>query len=90
VNGLRYETIGRVGRVTLDRPDRLNALTNRMVAAYRDVLLTADRDPAVPAAVVTGAGRGFSAGGDAAALDKMVATGRYEVALRPGAASRGS
>lgn len=75
---VRYEVVGRVGLVTLDRPDRLNAMTNRMRAAYRDALLAADADPAVRAAVVTGAGRGFCAGGDAAALDKMVATASYE------------
>ncbi len=78
MSGVRYEVVGRVALVTLDRPDRLNAMTNRMRADYRDALVAADADPAVRAAVVTGAGRGFCAGGDAAALDKMVATASYE------------
>lgn len=50
--------------LTLNRPDRLNAWTPTMAALYAKHLDDADADPAVRAIVVTGAGRGFCAGGD--------------------------
>ena len=60
-----------VATVTLDRPDRLNAWTGRMETEYRAAMAAADADDAVRVIVVTGAGRGFCAGADAAALQKM-------------------
>ena len=59
---------GPVATITLHRPDRLNALTPRMGAAYAAALRTADSDPAVRVAVVTGAGRGFCSGADLSLL----------------------
>ena len=53
-----------VGIVTLNRPDRLNALTLEMEERYVDTLARLDEDPLVHAIVVTGAGRGFCAGLD--------------------------
>ncbi|RJK97506.1 enoyl-CoA hydratase-related protein [Vallicoccus soli] len=53
-----------VAVVTLNRPDRLNAVTQEMGEAYLAVMRDADADPAVRAVVVTGAGRGFCAGAD--------------------------
>lgn len=67
-----------VGVVTLSRPERLNAWTGRMHAEYRWVLARAEHDPAVRAIVVTGSGRGFCAGADAAALAGHVAKGAYD------------
>ncbi len=67
-----------VGVVTLARPERLNSWTGRMHAEYRWVLARAEDDPAVRAIVVTGDGRGFCAGADAAALSGHVAKGAYD------------
>lgn len=56
-----------VATITLDRPERLNALDEQMTA---DLLASAERaagDPAVRAVVLTGAGRGFCSGGDSSA-----------------------
>ena len=53
-----------VAVLTLNRPDRLNALSEEMVAALCDTLPRLASDPAVGAIVMTGAGRGFCAGGD--------------------------
>lgn len=53
-----------VGLVTLDRPDRLNALTSGMYEQLGEAYRTCDADPAVRAVVLTGAGRAFSAGAD--------------------------
>jgi enoyl-CoA hydratase/carnithine racemase len=61
---LRAELDDGVLTVTLNRPERLNALTGRMVEELLDVLDRVDRDDAVRVAIVTGAGRGFCAGAD--------------------------
>lgn len=57
-----------VAIVTLNRPDKLNALTPQMVPAYARILTELDRDPQVRAIVVTGAGRGFCSGADLSTL----------------------
>jgi enoyl-CoA hydratase/carnithine racemase len=77
LRAVRYEVQDGVALVTLDRPDRLNAWTNRMAAEYRWALTTADADPSVRVAVVTGAGRGFCAGADFQALDGLVESRNY-------------
>ncbi len=59
------ETIkGGVATLTLNRPDRLNALSEDMLARLCEALPRLGSDPAVGAIVLTGAGRGFCAGGD--------------------------
>lgn len=50
--------------ITLDRPDKLNAFTGRMMFELIDAFDRADADDAVRVVVVTGAGRGFCAGAD--------------------------
>jgi enoyl-CoA hydratase len=50
--------------MTLNRPDVLNAADRRLHTELVEVWKTIDRDPTVNVAVVTGAGRAFSAGGD--------------------------
>jgi len=74
----RYEIDDRVATLTLNRPARLNAWTGRMHTEYRWILEQADRDPAVRVIVVTGAGRGFCAGADTAALEGHAARGGYD------------
>ena len=75
---VRLEIEQRVALVTLDRPDRLNAWTGRMEVEYRRAIAAAEDDPEVRVVVVTGAGRGFCAGGDASALEGLSAAGRYD------------
>ena len=55
---------GGVRIITLNRPDRLNALTASLMAPLADACADAARDGSVGCVVVTGAGRGFCAGGD--------------------------
>lgn len=57
-----------VATLTLNRPDRLNALTLPMIDAIELALRRCEADPAVAAIVVTGAGRGFCSGLDLATL----------------------
>ena len=66
---MAYETLeteieAGVMTLTLNRPDRLNALTAQMVRDLLDVLDVIDADDDVRAVIVTGAGRGFCAGAD--------------------------
>ena len=58
---------GLVQTITLNRPDKLNAFTQTLHAELHEALEQA-RDPAVRAVVITGAGRGFSAGQDLTAF----------------------
>src|SRR5438105_457882 len=77
---LRCEIADGVAVLTLDRPDRLNAWTVRMESEYGWVLRTVDASPDVRAVVITGAGRGFCAGADVKALDRIRDVGDYDAA----------
>jgi 2-(1,2-epoxy-1,2-dihydrophenyl)acetyl-CoA isomerase len=59
-----WQQDGPVGRVTLNRPDSLNAWTADFGAALRDVITGPAADESVRAVLITGAGRGFSSGAD--------------------------
>ncbi len=61
---LRAEVEDGLLTLTLDRPDRLNAVNAAMIGEYLEALDAADRDDAVRAVIVTGAGRAFCAGAD--------------------------
>lgn len=58
------ENDGGVRIITLNRPDKLNALADGIMTELAAVTADAARDPTVGVVVVTGAGRGFCAGGD--------------------------
>jgi 2-(1,2-epoxy-1,2-dihydrophenyl)acetyl-CoA isomerase len=57
-----------VALLTLNRPDRLNAMSRPMLDALLEALPRLAEDPAVGVLVLTGAGRGFCAGGDVKAM----------------------
>lgn len=57
-----------VAVLTLNRPERLNAMSRPMLDALLEALPRLADDPAVGAVVLTGAGRGFCAGGDVKAM----------------------
>jgi enoyl-CoA hydratase len=66
---MRYEHIlveseDGVGIVTLNRPDKLNAMNRRLSSELHDAVKRFEADDAIGCIVVTGAGRAFSAGGD--------------------------
>lgn len=67
---LRYDVADGVGTVTLNRPEKLNALNSVMLEELLAVLDEADGDDAVRALIVTGAGRAFCAGADLSAGGK--------------------
>jgi enoyl-CoA hydratase len=68
---LRLERRGRVALLTLDRPERLNAIGSDTVAALHTHLDAIEGDDELRAVVVTGAGRAFSAGADITELDTL-------------------
>jgi enoyl-CoA hydratase len=62
----------RVLRITLNRPDRLNALDATGHREITEVWREVDTDPSISAVILCGAGRGFSAGGDFAMVEDMI------------------
>lgn len=61
---IRWEVSDGVATLTLNRPEVLNAITEQMLAELADAMKQAERDAAIRAIVLTGAGRGFCAGQD--------------------------
>ena len=61
---LTYETDGRIATITLNRPERLNAIARGMPQEIREAVEKANDDNDVHAIVLTGAGRSFCAGYD--------------------------
>ena len=66
---MEYQTIilekkNNIATVTLNRPDRLNALTNQLADELSDAFSSADRDKETRVVVITGAGRAFCSGVD--------------------------
>ena len=68
----------RVALLTLNRPERLNALTKDMMAALRARLVEVATDDAVGCVVLTGAGNAFCAGGDVRVQARVAAEGTPE------------
>jgi 2-(1,2-epoxy-1,2-dihydrophenyl)acetyl-CoA isomerase len=66
--------------LTLDRPDKLNAMTAAMHAALREALDAAEADDAVRVVMLTGAGRAFSSGQDLTEALPRDAAGRIDLA----------
>jgi 2-(1,2-epoxy-1,2-dihydrophenyl)acetyl-CoA isomerase len=59
-----WEQDGPIGRITLNRPETINAWTAEFGKELVDVVAAASADESVRAVLVTGAGRGFSSGAD--------------------------
>src|SRR5438105_10410009 len=60
-----------VARITLNRPEKRNALNDVLIAGLKDALRTANDDDEVRAIVVSGAGPDFCSGADLAALQRI-------------------
>lgn len=71
-----YTVNQRVATITLNRPDQLNALTDRTQAEVRHALEQSEQNGTVIGTVLTGAGRGFCAGVDMNALSAMSDAGK--------------
>jgi len=73
-----YEVADPVATITLNRPQSLNAWTQRMAAEVRHAIYRAEADPAVVGIVITGAGRAFCAGADMKMLSSLRDGGDFE------------
>ncbi|HYC46920.1 MAG TPA: enoyl-CoA hydratase-related protein [Burkholderiales bacterium] len=72
---LLYSVQERVATLTLNRPERLNALGDTLREDLHDALKRAAADADVGAIVITGAGRGFCSGGDVKSMSERAASG---------------
>ena len=61
---IKYEASGRIARVTLNRPEKLNALSQQLQSELIECLTNADEDPDIRVITLRGAGRAFCAGYD--------------------------
>jgi 2-(1,2-epoxy-1,2-dihydrophenyl)acetyl-CoA isomerase len=61
---ITYEVADGLCRLTLDRPEQMNGMTNRMVREARDALELAAADESIRVLVLTGAGKAFCPGAD--------------------------
>jgi enoyl-CoA hydratase/carnithine racemase len=76
---LRVE--GGIATLTLNRPDKRNAMSDEMRSQFIDALERVAADKAIRALVLTGAGKGFCAGGDIAGMQKRMNAPAGEVAF---------
>ena len=74
---VRFEKAGAIAILTLDRPDRLNAMADPMWDALYEHLGTIAADDGIRAVILTGAGRAFCSGGDVTGMAKSdIVSGR--------------
>ena len=69
---LQIDDDKRVRTLTLNRPEALNAFNEALYDATAEALLAAAEDPEVAVVLLTGAGRGFSAGTDLAEMQARI------------------
>ncbi|MDD4859947.1 MAG: enoyl-CoA hydratase-related protein [Dehalococcoidales bacterium] len=69
--GFTIATANGIATLTLNRPEKLNAFTNKIAAGLEDLLPKLSKDDSVKVLIITGAGRGFCAGLDAEDLAKL-------------------
>lgn len=79
-NLVDVETRDGIATVTLNRPEKRNAMNDDMRAELNTVLEALGPDQSVRALVLTGAGKGFCAGGDVAGMEKRLKAAPGEVA----------
>ncbi|MBI4300624.1 MAG: enoyl-CoA hydratase/isomerase family protein [Chloroflexi bacterium] len=81
---LLYEKDVHIATITLNRPDRLNAISGPMLESLSRALIAADDDIDVRVIILTGAGRGFCSGLDlkAHASGTRISTGTTKIDLR--------
>lgn len=76
-SALKYAVTGRIARITLNRPARLNAIDDRMPREIRRAVEAANADERVHVIVLAGAGRAFCAGYDLKQFAEGDATNRW-------------
>jgi enoyl-CoA hydratase/carnithine racemase len=70
-----YSVDGAVGRITLNRPEKRNALNDELILALKDALALAAEDELVRVVLLSGAGQDFCSGADLAAFERTADDG---------------
>lgn len=70
-NPVLYSVDGAVARITLNRPEKRNALNDAVIAGIKEELRKAAGDERIRVIVITGAGKDFCSGADLSALEKI-------------------
>jgi enoyl-CoA hydratase/carnithine racemase len=70
-----------IATLTFNRPDKRNAMSDDMRTEFTDALESVAADKAIRALVLTGAGKGFSAGGDIAGMERRMQAPTGEIAF---------
>ena len=70
-NATLYAVEGSIARITLNRPEKRNALNDELIAGIKTDLRAGADDPAVRAVVISGAGKDFCSGADLSAMQKI-------------------
>ena len=78
-----YERDGRIARITLNRPEVMNAIDDELPGALADAVARADHDPGAHVIVLAGAGRAFCAGYDLTAYASGDRANRYTQEIMP-------
>ena len=73
-----YSVDGSIARITLNRPDKRNALDDVIVSEFKDALRSTTADDGVRVVLVTGAGKDFCSGADLASLQRISEAGVEE------------
>ena len=81
---IQYSVDGPVATITLHRPDKMNAFTNRMLKEMIAAFDLTDADDAVRAVIVTGSGKAFCAGADLSGGGETFSKGGSDVAAKSG------
>lgn len=78
---LDYKVENAIATITFNRPDKRNAMSDDMRSEFIEALETVAADKAIKALVLTGAGKGFCAGGDISGMQKRMNAPAGEVAF---------
>ncbi|HEX7294780.1 MAG TPA: enoyl-CoA hydratase-related protein [Pyrinomonadaceae bacterium] len=82
MSSLIYQREDQIAVITLNRPAKLNALSSELIADLSEVLTRLDKDDALRALILTGAGNAFSAGTDISELTNLTETEALEASAR--------
>lgn len=74
-DAVRYEVTGRIATLTLNRPDRLNAMNDALMNGLTEGIQRVVADPEIRVLVLTGEGRGFCAGADLTSMGSTADSG---------------
>ena len=78
---IQLQAEGGIATLTLNRPDKRNAMSDAMRTEFIDALERVAADKAIRALVLTGAGKGFCAGGDIAGMEQRMNAPTGEIAF---------